>query len=234
VSSRTIQLTRTGAAQSALVGTSSAGFSITTGTSSASVVTAPQPALMLAFGDAAGAPFTFIQSPPPARSEPRPAPAPELPAPPVTVAEPDEPPPAGVLAAETSPEPADLAPAADTDTHLRADDPPETRAGNRPVPVTTPIELIIDSLTGHSLIEPIPVVIESLGDMVFTASVRNLNIQATGNSIGEALLILKEQIEITYDDLTKRPHRDADQKTALQLLQTYIAPSLASKPKKWF
>lgn len=99
-----------------------------------------------------------------------------------------------------------------------ADPEPETK------PASHRIELIIDSLPQHTLIEPIPVVIVPLGDKVFTASVLNNSIHATGTSIGEALLVLKEQIEEIYADLNKRSaHLDTEQKETLQLLHTYIS-----------
>jgi hypothetical protein len=91
-------------------------------------------------------------------------------------------------------------------------------------PASHRIELIIDSLPHHTLIEPIPVVIVPLGDKVFTASVLNNSIHATGTSIGEALLVLKEQIEEIYAELNKRlAHLDTEQKETLQLLHTYIS-----------
>jgi hypothetical protein len=61
--------------------------------------------------------------------------------------------------------------------------------------------------------------------------VHRLAITATGHSIGEALLILKEQIEAVYNDLAKRSQLDSDQKTMLQMLHTYIAPP--SKKPDW-
>jgi hypothetical protein len=91
------------------------------------------------------------------------------------------------------------------------------------------IEMTIDSLPHHDLTEPIPIHIDPLGDTVFTATVSNLDISATGNSIGEALVLLKEQIEFRYNDLNRRPKRSPDQTTMLQMLHTYIAPS-GAKP----
>ncbi|HWB52266.1 MAG TPA: hypothetical protein VG651_24375 [Stellaceae bacterium] len=86
------------------------------------------------------------------------------------------------------------------------------------------IELSIDSLPNYMLIEPIPVAIDPVGDTAYTAWVHNLDTNATGNSVIEALLLLKERLEFVYDDLNKRPHLDNDQKTTLQILHTYIAP----------
>jgi len=74
------------------------------------------------------------------------------------------------------------------------------------------------------LIEPIPVAIDPIGDAAYTAWVRNLDTNATGNSVVEALLLLKERIEFVYDDLNKRSPLTADQRTTLQMLHTYIAP----------
>jgi hypothetical protein len=100
---------------------------------------------------------------------------------------------------------------------------PEPRETEPPNPHR--IELIIDSLPHHELAEPIPVTIDPLGDAVFTASVRDLDISATGNSFGESLLLLKEQIEFVYDELNRRlAQLDHDQRTTLQMLHTYIAP----------
>jgi hypothetical protein len=93
------------------------------------------------------------------------------------------------------------------------------------------VELIIDSLPNHELTEPIPVIIDMVGDALCTASMRNLDISTPGNSIGDALLQLKTQIEFVYDGLNRRPHLSADQKTILQMLHTYIAPP-SKKPER--
>lgn len=86
------------------------------------------------------------------------------------------------------------------------------------------IELVIDSLANYMLIEPIPVAVDPVGDAAFTAWVHNLDTNATGSSVVEALLLLKERIEFVYDDLNRRPHLSNEQKTTLQILHTYIAP----------
>ncbi len=108
---------------------------------------------------------------------------------------------------------------------LPASSPPRTRPA---APAPERVELIIDSLTHHVLTESIPVVIDAVGDTLCTAAMRNLDISATGGSIGEALLLLKEQIEFVYDKLNRRSHLSSDEKTTLQMLHTYIAP----QPKK--
>jgi hypothetical protein len=84
------------------------------------------------------------------------------------------------------------------------------------------IELIIDSLTRHELIEPIPVTVESLGDTVFTATVHSLNLTGTGNTLGDALIIVKDQLEILYERLSKTSSLDDDEKKYLKYLQSHI------------
>jgi hypothetical protein len=95
------------------------------------------------------------------------------------------------------------------------------------------LEMTIDSLPQHELTEPIPIVIDPLGDTIFTATISNLDISATGNSIGEGLLLLKEQIEFIYNDLSRRLTLTPDQKTTLQILHTYIRP-VGPKKREWF
>lgn len=93
------------------------------------------------------------------------------------------------------------------------------------------LEMTIDSLPHHELTEPIPIVIDPLGDTIFTAAMSSLDISATGNSISEGLLLLKEQIEFVYGDLSRRLTLSPDQKTRLQILHTYIRPNGPKKPE---
>jgi hypothetical protein len=86
------------------------------------------------------------------------------------------------------------------------------------------LELSIDSLPNYMLIEPIPVAIDPVGDNAFTAWVHNLDTNATGQSVVEALLMLKERIEFVYDELNRRTHLSDEHKMTLQMLHTYIAP----------
>jgi hypothetical protein len=86
------------------------------------------------------------------------------------------------------------------------------------------IELSIDSLPNCMLIEPIPVAIDPVGDTAFTAWVHNLETNATGQSVVEALLMLIERMELVYDDLNRRTQLSDEQKMTLQMLHTYIAP----------
>jgi hypothetical protein len=95
---------------------------------------------------------------------------------------------------------------------------------DEPAETGSKAELIIDSLPYHELIEPIPVAIDAVGDALCTASVRDLDISATGSSIGDALLLLKAQIEFVFDGLNRRPHLSSDEQIMLASLHTYIAP----------
>ena len=97
-------------------------------------------------------------------------------------------------------------------------------AADEPTAVDDRTELIIDSLPYHELIEPIPVVIDAIDNALCTATVRDLDISATGNSTGDALLLLKEQIEFVFDGLNRRPHLSSDQQIMLLVLHRYIAP----------
>jgi hypothetical protein len=92
------------------------------------------------------------------------------------------------------------------------------------------IELAIDSIQGYDLIKPIPVLIESLGDKVFVAEAPDLNLSTTGNSVGAAFLLLKEQIITTYEGDRSKKGPDAQRTQQLAALEQYIA-----KPRRhWF
>jgi hypothetical protein len=93
------------------------------------------------------------------------------------------------------------------------------------------IELIIDSLPRHQLNEAIPVTIDSLGDQVFTATVHALQVVGTGNTLGDALIIVKEQIEILYERLSKATGLDSDEKKHLTYLQSHIKSSGSETPR---
>jgi hypothetical protein len=92
------------------------------------------------------------------------------------------------------------------------------------------IELAIDSLQGYDLIKPIPVLIESLGDKVFVAEAPDLNLSTTGNSVGAAFLLLKEQIITTYEGDRSKKGPDPQRTQQLAALEQYIG-----KPRRhWF
>lgn len=173
---------------------------------------------------------------PDSAGEPVAAEAQENPQPPVD--QPEETAGAGSAAtAEATAEPQEVAevkPEEASDAKSAEPQQPAPAEATKPAGGSNRIELIIDSLPSHPLIEPIPVVIDPLGDEMFTASMRDLEMAATGNSIGEALLFLKEQIDSTFDDLTRRSsHLTHDQKTTLQRLHTYIAAQPQPK-SRWF
>ena len=115
------------------------------------------------------------------------------------------------------------------------DDHPSDLSEDRPIERSNPpprhpngIELTIDSLPNHLLIEPIPVAIEPLDDGTYTASVHTLNTRASGHSIVEALLLLKERVEAVYEGLNRGEELTADERLTLQMMHTYIA---AKKPE---
>jgi hypothetical protein len=82
-------------------------------------------------------------------------------------------------------------------------------------------DLIIDKLPRHRLVKPIPVSISPLGDRVFVASAPDLDITVTGDSLSDALLLLKQHLESSYDSLRKGAS-GKDQARQLQLLHAYI------------
>ena len=115
------------------------------------------------------------------------------------------------VAAQSSPSPADEGvssgePQASSEPSPTAPDnasetaPPKERRAPAPGQGDS-IELIIDKLPRHALVKPIPVTISPLGDRVFIASTPDLDITVTGNSLSDALLLLKQQLESTYEGL---------------------------------
>jgi predicted RNase H-like HicB family nuclease len=91
------------------------------------------------------------------------------------------------------------------------------------------IDLIIDKLPRHGLVKPIPVTIAPLGDRVFVASTPDLDITVTGNSLSDALLLLKQQLETTYESLRDKASTK-EQERQLSRLRAYIQDSRAVKP----
>lgn len=88
------------------------------------------------------------------------------------------------------------------------------------------IDLIIDKLPRHRLIKPVPVSISPLGDRVFVASAPDLDITVTGNSLSDALLLLKQHLETSYDGLRKAGSpNNKEQEKQLQRLRAYIQDS---------
>ena len=83
------------------------------------------------------------------------------------------------------------------------------------------IDLIIDKLPRHALVKPIPVTISPLGDRVFIASTPDLDITVTGNSLSDALLLLKQQLESTYESLRSKGS-GREEERQLKRLRDYI------------
>jgi hypothetical protein len=112
-------------------------------------------------------------------------------------------------------------------------------APTRPAPIAAKIErntkiekieLAIDSIQGYELVKPIPVLIESLGDKVFVTEAPDLNVSTTGNSVGTAFLLLKEQIIRAYEGDRNKKGPDPQRTQQLVALEQYIG-----KPRRhWF
>ena len=83
------------------------------------------------------------------------------------------------------------------------------------------IDLIIDKLPRHALVKPIPVTISPLGDRVFITSTPDLDVTVTGNSLSDALLLLKQQLESTYESLRGKA-TGREEERQLKRLRDYI------------
>ena len=87
---------------------------------------------------------------------------------------------------------------------------------------TDKVELTIDSLQNYELLKPIRVVVESLGDKVFVAEAPELNVSTTGNSVGGALILLKDHISTVYEGYTSKKNLDAERTRQFKVFETYI------------
>jgi hypothetical protein len=167
----------------------------------------PVPIFMLGFSSS-GAALSGVTT----GARPRAAPARPLPS---ETKPPSEPPP------DPSELPAEPVPAASEATQAS-----ERRAAPRQ---SDGIDLIIDKLPRHGLVKPIPVTIAPLGDRVFVASTPDLDITVTGNSLSDALLLLKQQLETTYESLRDKASTK-EQERQLSRLRAYIQDSRSAKP----
>ncbi len=181
-----------------------------------------------------------IASPAPAPADPPPLPAADVaepeeqPAVPVRsekarpAAEPVAPPPQEPAAAAgdalQSAEPAAAAVPSQEAPSVAAPPQPEPAAasGAEPEKPSQKIELIIDSLQGFELGKPIPVHVERLADKKFKATVPESDITTTGPTMGEAFVLLKDQIERNYAKYVNQKSLEPDQQRQLDLLQKYI------------
>ena len=84
------------------------------------------------------------------------------------------------------------------------------------------IELTIDSLQNYELLKPIRVVVESLGDKVFVAEAPDLNVSTTGNSVGGALILLKDHISTVYEGYTSKKNLDGERTRQFKVFDAYI------------
>lgn len=89
-------------------------------------------------------------------------------------------------------------------------------------PKSDKIELTIDSLQNFELLRPIRVVVESLGDKVFVAEAPDLNVSTTANSVGGALILIKEHISTIYEGYTSKKNLDPERARQLKNFELYI------------
>jgi hypothetical protein len=208
VSARTLRFKPRNLWESSTVVSSLTRFCAATDDPNLYVTTAPTGSLTLNFGGKSEAFFTVDRAAP---ASAQPAPSASAPPPPPAPA-----PTPIARAVNHAPRP----PAYPSRPEPNARPPVKEQAPEYP----NRIEMSIDSLPHHYLIEPIPVAIDPVGDEAFTAWVRNLDTSATGHSVGEALVLLKERIEFVYDDLNGRTQLTPEERTTLQMLHTYITP----------
>ena len=99
---------------------------------------------------------------------------------------------------------------------------------SRPASGPSRIELTIDSLRAYELVKPIPVFVESLGERHYVAEVPDINITTSASSLSEILIVLKNSITQTYDELRIRKNPDPEQVRQLKSLEAYIGKSKRS------
>jgi hypothetical protein len=61
-----------------------------------------------------------------------------------------------------------------------------------------------------------------LGDKIFTVEAPDLDLSMTGNSLGSALLSLKDRITTIYEEYRIKKTMDREQERRLDILQMYI------------
>jgi hypothetical protein len=141
----------------------------------------------------------------------------------------------GASPSDQTPEDAEAGapPPAVDDSGGPADRPPGSSEAAAPVakPVKPDrIEMTIDSLPNYDLLQPIPVVIEALGDRLFSAQAPALEIAITGSSISGAFLQLKEQIAATYEQCRQKSTVTPERLHQLGLFQAYIGKAKRGWP----
>lgn len=112
----------------------------------------------------------------------------------------------------------------------RPPDPPEAAATAAKPVKPGRIEMTIDSLPNYDLLQPIPVVIEALGDRLFSAQAPALEIAIAGSNISGAFLQLKEQIAATYEQCRQKSTVTPERLHQLGLFQAYIGKAKRGWP----
>lgn len=106
-----------------------------------------------------------------------------------------------------------------------------TRIEDRAANASNSTELAINSLPRFHLVKPIPVKVTPLGVRLFVASIPGLNISVTGDSLGEAVLLLKEHLISLLDNPRNIGSLD-EQERQLQLIRSYV--SEPARKVGWF
>jgi hypothetical protein len=80
----------------------------------------------------------------------------------------------------------------------------------------------IDSLPQFFIKKPIPIVIQCVDDNEFVACAPNINVAMSGSSAGEALLLLKEDIQEIYKYYSAQGSLGPEPKRQLRELENHI------------
>ena len=84
------------------------------------------------------------------------------------------------------------------------------------------INLSIDRLAHYEIKKPIPVRIECIDHNEFLAEVSDANIAMTGDSIGDALTMLKENIEAIFERYESKERLGTEASHQLRFLEAHI------------
>jgi hypothetical protein len=82
--------------------------------------------------------------------------------------------------------------------------------------------LSIETLAHYEIKKPIPVRIECVDDNEFLAEVSEANIAMTGDSVGDALMMLKENIEAVFERYKSMERLGTEPSRQLQFLEMHI------------
>jgi len=84
------------------------------------------------------------------------------------------------------------------------------------------MDVFINSLMRYELKKPMPVHIECIDDNEFLAEVRGANISMTGDSVGDALTMLKENIEAIFERYRSKERLGPEPSHQIKFLESYI------------